>query len=376
MAEFTKLSFKKGEMNTALAGLFKDMIGKGAAEAVLTPATHPNRGVMQTLISDPDRMNIVDPFAPVVPLNSAKIASSLTAKSSGRPVAMVMRSCEIRALIELVKLNQANLDDVILIGLDCMGRYENEDFLKFQEQGGTTESFLERARSGETASNGIDITQACKICEHPVADNVDIRLCAVGLGPDDIYVEWVTEKGQAMFEKMGLQAVSAPGKRTEAVDKLTKARTDARQQLFKDFRESTNSFETLQDLLAGCINCYNCRVACPVCYCKECVFVTDTFRHSGDQFMGWANRDGALIMPTDTVFYHLTRLIHMSALCVGCGQCTSACPNGINLMPLFRSVAEKTQMRFDYEAGRSLEDEQPMEVFYDDELMEVTGQVK
>ena len=92
--------------------------------------------------------------------------------------------------------------------------------------------------------------------------------------------------------------------------------------------------------------------------------------------MGWANRDGALIMPTDTVFYHLTRLIHMSALCVGCGQCSSACPNGINLMPLFRSVAEKTQMRFDYHAGQSLEDEQPMEVFYDDELMEVTGQVK
>ena len=376
MAEFTKLSFKKGEMNTTLAGLFKDMIEKGAVEAVLTPAAHPSKGVMQTLIADPEKTGIVDPFAPVVPVNSAKIAASLTARPSGREVAMVMRSCEVRALVELVKLKQANLDNVVLIGLDCLGRYENADFLKFQEQGGTAESFLENAQSGETASTGIDITEACKICEHPVADNVDLRLCVVGADPDTVYVEWVTEKGQAMREKLGHSASDVPGKRTEAVDKLTKARTDARDQRFSDFRESTNSFGMLQDLLAGCVNCYNCRVACPVCYCKECVFVTDTFRHSGDQFMGWANRDGSLIMPTDTVFYHLTRLIHISALCVGCGQCTSACPSGINLMPLFRSVAEKTQARFDYHAGRSLEEEQPMEVFYDDELTEVTGQVK
>jgi len=376
MVEFTKLSFKKGEMNTALAGLFKDMIEKGAVEAVLTPAANSNRGVMQTLISDPEKTGMADPFAPVVPVNSAKIAVSLTGKPSGRPVAMVMRSCEVRALIELVKLKQANLDDVILIGLDCLGRYENEDFLKFQEKGGTAESFLENALAGEAASNGIDITEACKMCEQPVADNVDLRLCTVGAGSDDVYIEWVTEKGQAMREKLGHPAADAPGKRTEAVDKLTKARTDMRDQKFSDFRESTNNFETLQDLLTGCINCYNCRVACPVCYCKECVFVTDTFRHSGDQFMGWASRDGALTMPTDTVFYHLTRLIHMSALCIGCGQCTSACPNGINLMPLFRSVAEKTQARFDYHAGRSFEEGQPMEVFHDDELAEVTGQVK
>ncbi|HIJ56823.1 MAG TPA: hypothetical protein HPQ03_11960, partial [Deltaproteobacteria bacterium] len=242
MTEFTKLSFKKGEMNTTLAGLFKDMIEKGTVEAVLTPAAHPSRGVMQTLITDPKKTGIVDPFAPVVPVNSAKIAASLTARPSGRPVAMVMRSCEVRALIELVKLKQANLDDVILIGLDCLGRYENEDFLKLQEQGGTAESFLENVRSCETASNGIDITEACKICEHPVADNVDMRLCAVGADPDAVYVEWVTEKGQAVREKIGHPASGAPGKRTEAVDKLTQARTDARDQRFSDFRESTNSF--------------------------------------------------------------------------------------------------------------------------------------
>jgi hypothetical protein len=45
-------------------------------------------------------------------------------------------------------------------------------------------------------------------------------------------------------------------------------------------------------------------------------------------------------------------------------------------MPLFRASADKTQGRFNYLAGRSLEEEQPMAVFKSDELFEVTGQVK
>ena len=352
------------------------MLEKGVVDAILTPAAQPAKGVMKTLIADAAKTGAADPFAPVVPVNSAKLVSWLTAKPSGRPVAMVMRSCEVRALVELVKLKQASLDDVVLIGLDCLGRYENGDFLKVQQQGGTAESFLEGALAGNTETNGFDVTDACKACEYPVADNVDLRLCVVGSGQGALYVEWVTEKGQAIREKLELEAGEEPAARAEAVDKLTRARVEQRDRQLAAFREATGSFKALRDHLAGCINCYNCRVACPVCYCKECVFVTDTFRHAGEQFLGWAEKHGALALPTDTLFYHLTRLTHMSALCVGCGQCTSACPNDILLMPLFRSTAEKTQDRFDYLAGRSLDEAQPLAVFHDDELQEVTGQVK
>jgi formate dehydrogenase subunit beta len=128
--------------------------------------------------------------------------------------------------------------------------------------------------------------------------------------------------------------------------------------------------------VAACINCYNCRVACPVCYCRECVFVTDTMRHEGDQYLKWSQKKGRVKLPTDTVFYHLTRMVHMSTLCVGCGQCTSACPNDVPIWELLSSVADRTQARFDYVPGRSLEEGQPLAVFYAEELDEVTGQVK
>ena len=158
-----------------------------------------------------------------------------------------------------------------------------------------------------------------------MADNVDIRLCVIGGNGGNVWAEWVTETGDAVRGKLGLEAVeTSPKGRDKAVEKLVQERTEARDKVFAEFQERVGDFEALADHLAGCINCYNCRVACPVCYCHACVFVTDTFRHAGDQYLNWADKRGAIKMPTDTLCYHITRLTHISATCVGCGQCTSA----------------------------------------------------
>jgi formate dehydrogenase (coenzyme F420) beta subunit len=376
MAKMAKLSFKKDELNKELSRFFKGLLENGAVDAALVPMAQAKKGVRLTLVASAAHTPQVDPFAPIAAVSGAKIASALTARPSGRKLAMVLRPCEIRAVVELAKLKQVNLDDVLMIGMDCLGRYENTDFAKFQEQGGTSESFLENAQAGKTAIKDFDIIGACKICEFPTADNVDMRLGAIGAESGTVFIEAVTEKGEQALEKSGLKPGAAPAGRDEAVKKLVAVRTEARDKKFAEFRADANSFEALADKLAACINCYNCRVACPVCYCKECVFITDTFRHTGEQFMMWADQSGILKMPNDTLFYHLTRMNHMSLFCVGCGQCTSACPNDIDLMPLFRTCADKTQARFNYQAGRSLGEEQPMAGFKSDELFEVTGQAK
>ncbi|MCE5334891.1 MAG: Coenzyme F420 hydrogenase/dehydrogenase, beta subunit C-terminal domain [Desulfobacteraceae bacterium] len=375
MAKFAKLPFNKGELNKGLSGFFKGMLENGAVDAVLVPMAQAKKGVRLTLVTSAASCEQVDPFAPIAAVSGAKIASSMTARPSGRKIAMVLRPCEVRALVELVKLKQANLDDVLLIGMDCLGRYENTDFAKFLEQGGTSETFLDNAQAGKTSVADFDIVGACRICEFPQADSVDLRLCAIGAGAGSVYIEAVTEKGEEVLTKAGLTLADVPAGRDEAVKKLAAARTEARNGKFAEFRSEADSFEKLEEKLSACVNCYNCRVACPVCYCKECVFVTDTFRHSGEQFFTWAEQTGALKLPSDTLFYHLTRMTHMSLFCVGCGQCTSACPNGIDLMPLFRTCADKTQARFNYQAGRSLDEQQPMAGFESDELVEVTGQV-
>ena len=63
----------------------------------------------------------------------------------------------------------------------------------------------------------------------------------------------------------------------------------------------------------------------------------------------------------------------MITACVGCGQCTNACPNDIAVMPLFRMIAHKSQQAFDYEAGRNLEEKPPLSEFKEDEFAEIVG---
>lgn len=375
MTKCTEISYKAGEMNQELSAFLGELLEKDVVSGIMVPIKQKQGGVMQALVTNTADLKNVDPFAPVMPINSAKLASSLTATPSGKPVALVMRSCESRAMVELSKLKQANYEDVLLVSIDCLGRYENADFKKFVQADGTTEAFLANSSAAKEA-NGAQITNACQICEYPADAGADLQLGIIGASGSKVIVEAATEKGESALESIGRATTETPSSREGAIKSLVAEREAARDALFASYRETDATFEALDDRLADCVNCYNCRVACPVCYCKECVFVTDTFRHKGEQFFNWANSAGSLKMPTDTNFYHLTRMSHIATTCVGCGQCTSACPNDIDLMPVFRTAAERAQKRFDYEAGRSRDEAQPLAVFESEELVEVTGQVK
>jgi formate dehydrogenase subunit beta len=198
----------------------------------------------------------------------------------------------------------------------------------------------------------------------------------IGLDSEDYFLlEARTDVGEALLEKLKLPEDSEPAGRKQAIRDLVAKRIAYRNEMFKRTREAASDLEKLMTYLANCVNCYNCRVACPVCYCKECVFVTDVFDHEPAQYLRWAKRKGVIKMPTDTAFFHLTRMVHMSTACIGCGQCSNACPNNIPVMELFRAVASGSQKAFGYEAGRSLEEEPPMSVFREKEFSEVTGGV-
>ena len=310
-------------------------------------------------------------------MNAAKIASRLTRKPMGGNVVAVLRPCEIRAFIELVKLKQGRMDDVVLVGIDCLGAYKNGDYIQIDEGKKIefTSRFYRRALSGKEASEEwIDLAPACRSCAHPIPDNADLLIGLYGVDIDqNLWVKAQTSKGESLCEKLELAAAEEPPERRSAIESLIAERMAYRDNMFLETAEAINSVEKLNAYLANCLNCYNCRVACPICYCKECVFVTDVFNHEPAQYLRWANRKGVIKMPTDTVFYHMTRLAHMSTACVGCGQCTNACPNDIPVMELFRTVSSRTQKAFEYEPGRSIEDAPPLSVFREDELAEVVG---
>jgi len=378
MAKTVQVDVEDQDLLGAFRDFLKALLELADINAILVPWRLPMKNmVMPTLITDPKRLDGIDPLSPSFPINSAKVLSRLTRKPSGSKIAAVMRPCEIRAFTELVKLKQGRTEDLVIIGIDCLGAYRNTDYFRWvgENIGEATRKYYTSVLAGDGATmDGIDSAPACKVCELPIPSGADIAIGLYGMDTDrQILVQARTLKGEELMAGLPFTEVEEPPSRKKAIDKLTAERTELRDKMFTETHAATNSLEKLTAYLANCVNCYNCRVACPVCYCRECVFVTDVFDHEPSQYLRWAGRKGVVKMPTDTVFYHLTRLAHMSTACVGCGQCFNACPNDIPVMELFRTIAWHTQQAFEYEAGRDIDEKPPLTDFREEEFAEVVG---
>jgi coenzyme F420-reducing hydrogenase delta subunit/ferredoxin len=89
-----------------------------------------------------------------------------------------------------------------------------------------------------------------------------------------------------------------------------------------------------------CLKCYACRQVCPMCYCERCLAdknrpqAIDTSPHRKGNFA-----------------WHIARAMHLAGRCVGCDECTRACPAGIDLRLLNLSLARAAERHFDYRAG-------------------------
>lgn len=376
MSSSVKLAFSGRGMSCAVREFLKSVLSLPDVDAMLVQQWLPvNGSVMPALVVNPELLDDASPLMPVFMMNAAGLVSRLTMRPSGGRVAVVLRNCEIRAFVELVKLKQGLLDELLIIGFDCPGvmdkSYVPESISDQEERERYTDRFCQVFNTGNQEQ---DLARACKICEHPIPLKGDLRIAlAQNKEGDGMPLTAFSEEGEKILERLGYEAWDSAHLENDAWISMVQSRKAARDECFEDAGQKTGSIKKLAEYFSSCINCYNCRNVCPVCYCKACVFNTDTFDHDPFQYMNWAGRKGILKMPTDTIFYHLTRLAHMSTSCVGCGQCSYACPQNIPVMELFRSVARDTQKAFDYEAGRDWDEPLPSAAFREDEFQGITG---
>ncbi|WP_054029955.1 4Fe-4S binding protein [Desulfatitalea tepidiphila] len=367
------MEVKNEDVADAIRTLLGRILALEEIDAVMVPGRLPgSRAVMPLLIHDPDQLDNSDPLSPAFALNAAKQVCRLTRTATPNRVAAVLRPCEIRAFIELVKLKQGLREQVIIIGSDCPGAYPNKVFDALTHGGdesGADQGYIKRPSVDEGS-----LSKACRACEHPMPTGADLAVCLWGVDTGrEVMVDAQTDAGREILDRLGLKAAPLPDERAAAVETVVAERTRFRDSMFAETAAATDSLEKLDHYFAHCVNCYNCRTACPVCYCRQCVFETNLFDHDPLQYLSWTRRKGMIKMPTDTIFYHLTRLAHMSTACVGCGQCSNACPNDIDVMSLFRTVAHRTQAAFDYQAGRDAAERPPLSEFREHEFADTAG---
>jgi formate dehydrogenase subunit beta len=380
MAKKAAVKVIEGKTEVAIIGFLKSLLEKGVVEAMVIPKTLPSQdGFVQTLIRDPEKLNGVCVLSPTMPVQSARVISNLSVKNLGMKVAAVLKACEIRAAVELAKFLQVKLENLYLIGIDCPGTFEVPDYAKMVQEGkggeSLTKELLKSMEKGEILPpSGYAFRTACQMCEYPVSQT-DVIIKLFGYKADEEIGIEIGDKLEKEIEGKGILSLSEsePAARSEVVKKVVAERTRKRDALFQEFKGIVKDLQSFLDRFSTCVRCHNCMVACPICYCKECVFRTAVFEHDGDQFLRWADRKGGIRMPTDTLIFHLIRLSHMVTSCIGCGLCDSACPSRLPVATLFRSVGDRIQKMFQYVPGRNVEEAPPVATFKEDELKIESG---
>lgn len=108
--------------------------------------------------------------------------------------------------------------------------------------------------------------------------------------------------------------------------------------------------------LERCIRCEACRRICYACFCPRCIFESTDPR--------WASKRAG---PSEKLFYHAVRALHLAGRCIGCDECAWVCPVGVRLDLLNRALRRGALELFSYEGAGVRDVEPPLRTFSADD---------
>jgi ferredoxin len=243
-----------------------------------------------------------------------------------RPVGIMVKGCDSRAIVVLLQEKLIERSDVYILGVSC------------EKAGVVDDAKLAKKLAGKKAK-AIDIddrnqfviaTDGGKI-EVPVEELLAERCLECRANFPVVYDVLSGEKTERPVEKP-----------FGSVDKIESLPVEERWNFWKE-------------QLDKCIRCYACRSVCPMCYCDECVVdsinlavTAETTADEKAQRIRWIQRSTE---SSDNLVYHLVRAIHLAGRCIDCGECERACPLDIPLRFLNKKLEKEAKELFGYEVG-------------------------
>ena len=288
-------------------------------------------------------------------------------------IAVTCKGCDAKAMYELAKRNQINLDNIVMIGLNCGGSVSPvvarnmiaskyginpNDVVKEEIDKG---QFIVMTKDGQHKGISIDELEAeglgrrtnCQRCETKIPRQCDIVCGNWGVIGDKAgkatFVEICSDKGAFVFDgavKAGVLETSAPnpkgleirGKIENVMIKMGKKNQDKQ---FAAIGEGTTRLNYIMTESSRCIKCYGCIENCPICYCVECSTKKNDLVPSGR-------------LPPDFMF-QMIRFAHIADSCVNCGQCTDVCPMNIPNSLFMHAQQVELEKMFGHKPGMDME---------------------
>ena len=379
---------EKAECGGAVTSLLKFALESKRVDAVVgVKARDGNRyNGIPVLITDPAEIAETGGSLHCASPNIARFLKEYLDGASSMKIAVVAKPCDAKAIIELAKREQINLDNLILIGLNCTGTLPSAKAKTiFREEFEVDPSdvvsediedneLIIRLKDGsekkkslaELEEKGYGRRENCRRCETNIPVMADIACGKWGTtDKKSTFIEVCSEKGSQFIEaaiEAGYIKVEQPT--TAAID--TRKKKDqaaielAQQWQEKDFASlekmsNDERFNYWFEQFSHCIKCYGCRDACPICYCKDCILEADrSFVPPGE-------------VPPNMLF-PMVRITHVMDSCVNCGQCQDACPMELPLSRLIFLLSKKIGAIFKYEPGMDATELPPLRTITDQEL--------
>lgn len=350
--------------------LLKFLLESGRVKGVFTlKKTGKEGAVAYSLITKSDELKDAVPFYPLMPANAGKLLSRFTLRGSTTdPVIAVVKPCELRAFIELVKREQGSLDNMFFISSTCGGVYP----LKMAADNAIEKNlskYWDAVRKGEVLT---DLRSACKGCEEFIPYTADMTVDLIAKNDTDkqCVVLLNNEKAEKLTEDIKGDFLAKELDK-EKLDKFHSKREAEKKKLFDEIEVKMKGLDGFIDIFGKCLGCHGCSKVCPICYCKLCEFESPDSEYKPSNYETNLEKRGGLRVPPGVTYFQIGRLDHIAISCVGCGACEDVCPVGIPVSIIFKKVGESVQKLFNYIPGRDVEEEIPLLTFEKEEFSEV-----
>jgi formate dehydrogenase subunit beta len=379
---------KKSEYGGAVTSLLKFALESKMVDAVLAiKARDGDRydGVPM-LIADPEAVIETAGSLHCASPNIARFLKEYANGAFDMKIAVVCKPCDARAIIELAKRTQINMDNLTLIGLNCTGTLppatakqmfreefgvDPADIIREDLEDGkltiTLKDGTEKSKDlDELEQKGYGRRENCRRCDINIPIMADIACGKWGTdGKKATFIEVCSEKGSDFIEKAieaGYIKVEKPDSR--AIESRKKRDEEevlrAKKWQEKDFaslREmnTEEKFNYWRGEFSRCIKCYGCRDACPICYCKDCILEADRGIVAPGE------------IPPDIMF-PMIRSVHVMDSCVNCGQCEDVCSMDLPLARLIFMLNRELGNIFKNEPGMDVNAPIPLKSVTDEEL--------
>jgi len=334
---------KKAECGGAVTQLLKFALEKKMVDGVFAVKRGQDiYDAVPTYITDPKELDKTAGSLHCGTLLLSKLVKKYLDGAQDKKIAMTVKGCDMMGLYELAKRQQVNLDNIIMIGVNCGGTVSPVTARKmirekFEVDPDTVHKeeidkgqFIIEYEGGHKGISIDDLEEAgygrrpnCRRCKLKVPRQADLACGNWGVIGDKAgkatFVEVCSEKGARLLDeavKAGVLKTEAPNPkgleiRGKVENAMYKLADKWRKHDFEGLGTGRDRLAKIVKETSRCIKCYQCIDSCPICYCVEC-----------------STKKPYLVKPGEVppnFMFQLIRFAHIADSCINCGQCQELC---------------------------------------------------